>query len=98
MYVKVCIRGLVDTDGCFALHRYRVNGKEYCYPKICFSNRSEPLLEFVYQGLKQLGFNPKRTYKYQVWIHNQNETRRYLKEIGTNNYKPAVKQILGEVA
>lgn len=97
-YVKACIRGLIDTDGCFALHRYKVNGKEYCYPKTCFTNRSEPLLDFVFQGLKQLGFNPKRTYKYGVWLHNQNEVRRYLKEVGTRNVKPSVKKILGGVA
>lgn len=97
-YIKACIRGLVDTDGCFALHKYKVNGREYCYPKICFSNRSEPLLKFVYQGLLQFGFNPKRTYEHEVWLHNQNEVRRYLKEIGTNNLKPSVKKILGGVA
>lgn len=97
-YIKACIRGLIDTDGCFTLHKYKVNSKEYCYPKICFSNRSEPLLCFVYQGLKQFGFNPKRTYKYGVWLHNQNEVRRYLKEIGTRNLKPSVKKILGGVA
>ncbi len=97
-YVKACIRGLIDTDGCFTLHRYKVRGKEYCYPKICFTNRSEPLLDFVFQGLKQLSFNPKRTYKYGVWLHNQNEARRYLKEVGTRNVKPSVEKILGGVA
>lgn len=97
-YIKACIRGLIDTDGCFALHKYKVNSKEYCYPKICFSNRSEPLLGFVYQGLKQFGFNPKRTYKHGVWLHNQNEVRLYLQEIGTSNFKPTVKKILGGVA
>lgn len=97
-YKKACIRGLIDTDGCFALHKYKVNKKEYCYPKICFSNRSQPLLNFVYQGLKQFGFNPKKTYKYGVWLHSQNEVRRYLKEIGTRNLKPSVKKILGGVA
>lgn len=97
-YIKACIRGLIDTDGCFALHRYKVNKKEYCYPKICFTNRSEPLLDFVFQGLRKLGFNPKRTYKYSVWLHNQNDARRYLKEIGTRNLKPSVKEILGGVA
>lgn len=97
-YMRVCIRGLIDTDGCFTLHKYKVNKKEYCYPKICFSNRSQPLLSFVYQGLKQFGFNPKKTYKYGVWLHSQNEVRRYLKEIGTRNLKPSVKKILGGVA
>lgn len=97
-YIKACIRGLVDTDGCFSIHTYRVNEKRYFYPKLAFSNRSEPILQFVYQGLKQLGFNPKRTYKHGVWLHNQNEVRLYLQEIGTHNLKPAVKEILGGVA
>lgn len=97
-YIKACIRGLVDTDGCFSIHTYRVNEKRYSYPKLAFSNRSEPILQFVYQGLKQLGFNPKRTFEYGVWLHNQQEVRRYLNEIGTRNYKPSVKKILGGVA
>lgn len=97
-YMRACIRGLVDTDGCFTMHKYRVNNKIYVYPKLAFSNRSEPILQFVYQGLKQSGFNPKRTFKYGVWLHNQQEVRRYLQEIGTRNYKPSVKKILGGVA
>lgn len=97
-YIKACIRGLVDTDGCFSIHTYKVNGKRYAYPKLSFSNRSEPILQFVYKGLKQLGFNPKRTFDYGVWLHNQQEVRRYLQEIGTRNYKPSVKKILGGVA
>lgn len=97
-YMRACIRGLVDTDGCFTIHRYRVKNKVYAYPKLAFSNRSEPILQFVYQGLKQLGFNPKRTFEYGVWLHNQQEVRRYLQEIGTRNYKPSVKKILGGVA
>ena len=94
-YIKACIRGLIDTDGCFAIHRYKVNGKEYQYPKICFSNKSEPLLDFVYQELKKLGYNPKRTVDFDVWLHNQNEVKKYLKEIGTRNIKPNVAKIIG---
>lgn len=93
-YVKACIRGLIDTDGCFTIHRYKVKGKEYQYPKISFSNHSEPILDFVQKGLLSLGYNPKRTIKYDVWLHNQNEAKKYLKDIGVNNIKPVVKEIL----
>ncbi len=93
-YVKKCIRGLIDTDGSFVLHRYKVKGKEYVYPKISFTNRSQPLLDFIYEGLEMFGFHPKRSYKYQVWLHNQNEVRRYLRELGTRNYKAVVKKIM----
>ncbi len=96
-YIKACIRGLVDTDGSFVIHRYKINGKVYVYPKMSFSNRSEPLLEFVYKGLKQFGFNPKRTYKSEVWLHSQEETKRYLEVVGVSNYKPNLKS-LGWVA
>lgn len=97
-YIKACIRGLVDTDGCFTIHKYTVNNKLYAYPKLAFSNRTEPILQFVHEGLKQLGFNPKRTFRYGVWLHNQQEVRKYLREVGTRNYKPSVKKILGGVA
>jgi len=93
-YIKACIRGLIDTDGCFVIHRYSVKGKKYQYPKIIFSNKSEPILKFVDRGLRKLGFNPKRTIDFDVWLHNQNEVKRYLSEIGTNNIKPTVARIL----
>ena len=94
VYIKACLRGLIDTDGCFVLHKYKVNGKQYVYPKIAFTNRSMPLLNFVYEALKNLGYTPKRSYKYQIWLHNQQEVLRYLEEVGTRNYKPAIKVIL----
>lgn len=89
-YIKACIRGLIDTDGSFILHSYKIKGKMYTYPKISFSNRSEPLLEFVYQELRKLGFNPKRTFKSEVWLHNQNEVKKYLEVVGVSNYKPNI--------
>ena len=33
-YVRACLRGLMDTDGCLAWHNYVVNGKRYSYPKV----------------------------------------------------------------
>lgn len=93
-YVKACIRGLIDTDGCFTIHRYSVNGRKYLYPKIVFSNKSEPILDFVNKELLKLKYSPKRTFEFDVWLHNQNEVRRYLKDIGTHNIKPNVLKIL----
>lgn len=94
IYIKRCIRGLIDTDGCFTWHQYTVNDRDYSYLKISFSNRSEPLLEFVFESLKMLGFNPKRTSKYNVWLYNQSEVKRYLQKIGTKNIKPAISKIM----
>lgn len=97
-YIKACIRGLIDTDGSFIIHKYKVKGKEYSYPKISFTNRSLPLIDFVYTGLMQYGFTPKKSYKYQVWLHNQNEVMRYLKEVGVRNYRPNIIKVLRRVA
>lgn len=83
-----CLRGLVDTDGGVFIHRYKVNGKEYSYLKLCFVNRSVPLLNFAYRTLEKLKFNPKIIDKVEnkrVWLYNQQEVKGYLKKVGTNN-------------
>lgn len=94
-YSISCIRGLVDTDGCLVFHRYKVNGKVYVYPKISFSNRSGPLLDFVFEGLTKLGMNPKKA-QYQVWLYSTTDVKRYFEIVGTRNYKPSIKKYLGE--
>ncbi len=86
-FIKACIRGLIDTDGTFIIHRYSVKGKLYEYLKISFANRSENLLNFLHQGLDRLNIKSYRSYKYQVWIHDQDEVKKYLELIGTGNMK-----------
>lgn len=89
-YIKACIRGLIDTDGCFTNHQYYINDKKYSYLKMIFSNKSKPLLEFVYMGLTKLGFHPKKTSSDTVWLHNQYEVNEYLSKIDTHNIKPVI--------
>lgn len=87
-YRLSCVRGLMDTDGGVFLHRYKVNGKDYFYKKICFSNKSIPLLLFVKETLKELGFTPKminNVVNKQVWLYNNKEVMDYLKKVGTSN-------------
>lgn len=87
-YKIACLRGLIDTDGGVFLHKYKVNNKEYTYKKIAFSNRSVPLLRFVFQTLRELGFTPKIIDKIEnkkVWLYNEQEVQRYLQIVGTNN-------------
>lgn len=93
-YIKACIRGLVDTDGSLFIHKHLINGKEYLYPTIVFSNRSQPLLEFVFRGLLQLGFHPKPSLNNQIWLRKQSEVKQYFQDIGTRNFKPTVKKFL----
>ncbi len=87
-YRIACLRGLMDTDGGVFLHKYKVNLKVYSYRKICFSNRSIPLLIFVKSTLEELGFTAKVIDKVEnkkVWLYNTNEVGEYLKKVGTNN-------------
>lgn len=60
-YQIACLRGLMDTDGSFYLHRYKVNGKWYAYPKLCFCSMSDPLRQSVMRLFKDLGFSPRTT-------------------------------------
>lgn len=93
-----CLRGLVDTDGGIFKHKYKVNGKQYVYTKLCFSNRSLPLLHFVYRALQSIGLTPKlidEVENKKVWLYNQTEVLRYLDLIGTHN--PRLRANLGGV-
>lgn len=83
-----CLKGLMDTDGGIFTHRYKVNGKQYIYKKICFTNRSLPLLFFVNETLAELGFTPKMITKVEnkkVWLYNAKEVGSYLKKVGSHN-------------
>lgn len=83
-----CMRGLIDTDGGIFIHKYKVGGKEYKYLKLCFTNRSIPLLNFVRDVLEELGMTPKiilNRVSEKVWLYNQKEVYEYLKIVGTHN-------------
>ncbi len=85
-FQKACIRGLVDTDGCFFTHTYISNMKKYSYPKIDFTSVSKPLLLSAYKILINLGFSVRicRNEK-AIRIESQKDVSRYLKIIGTHN-------------
>lgn len=53
-YQKACLRGLIDTDGSFYCHSYKSNGKNYKYIKLCFANRSKPLLIRKFNPLRKI--------------------------------------------
>lgn len=88
IFQTFCLRGLMDTDGGIFTHKYKVNKKLYRYKKLCFVNRSMPLLYFAYGILKTLNFSPKIITKVEnkrVWLYNQREVIRYLEVVGTSN-------------
>jgi len=89
-YKIACLRGLMDTDGGVFDHKYKVGGKDYSYKKICFTNYSLPLLNFVYNTLEETAFSPKLIDKVEnkkVWLYNSNEVEKYLELIGSSNQR-----------
>lgn len=86
-YSRWCLRGLMDTDGGVFLDKYVVNRKRYCYKKICFTNKSMPLINFVFETLSKLGFNPQRYSDNKVWLYSYKEVERYLIEVGSSNQR-----------
>ncbi len=87
-YSIACLRGLMDTDGGIFLHTYRVNGKSYAYTKLCFANRSMPLIGFVYTMLSMLQLHPKlRTGEAtkRVWIYDEKNVKKYIDLVNPSN-------------
>ncbi|MCX6760375.1 MAG: hypothetical protein NTW46_03480 [Candidatus Nealsonbacteria bacterium] len=84
VFSKHCLRGLIDTDGCVYSHKHKVYGHDYLNVGINFSNKSIPILKFVYKTLIKLNFSPKIFGK-GVNLYRKKEVLRYAKEIGFSN-------------
>lgn len=80
-----CLRGLMDTDGGVFIDKYTINGKEYQYRKICFTNMSKPLIDFAFETLTKLGFHPQKFRHNKVWLYSYKEVEKYLQAIGSSN-------------
>ena len=78
-YLKSCLRGLFDTDGCC----YLTGGK---YQIINFCSKNPYLLKDIFTALEKLNFNPYKKKK-DVEIGRQKETIRFFKEIKPRNKK-----------
>lgn len=79
-----CLRGLIDTDGCVYSHNHKSGGHDYFNIGINFSNKSTPLLDFVYNTLIALDFNPK-IFTNGVNLYRKTEVCRYATEIKFRN-------------
>ncbi len=87
-FSRACIKGLIDTDGCFYNNSYYVNGKKYSYLKIAFTSASLPLVNSVAQTLINIGINARISKDQRdVRIENSKYVFKYIKEIGTHNHK-----------
>lgn len=83
-YMRACVRGLMDTDGCIFLRRQRSHGRERRYLELHFSSHSTALREGMMHMLQVLGFTPRQGRK-NVSLYRQREIHRYFEEIGASN-------------
>lgn len=84
------LRGLIDTDGCVYWDRHKSNGRDYASLCIAFTNASIPLLNFVTETWKELGYNPSRFGRH-VRLRRRKQVLNYSERIGFSNPKHAQK-------
>jgi len=87
IFSKFCMRGLLDTDGCFYIDKHRYKDKIYLNCGINFTNRSLPILYFFKENLIKFGYHPTQKTKFSIFLRREEEILRYFKEIGTSNPK-----------
>lgn len=85
-----CLRGLIDTDGCFYVDIHKRKNKYYFNPAIDFSTHSLPLFLSVKKILRDLNYHPTGK-KEHIRLRRKNEIIRYFKEIRFNNSKHSLK-------
>lgn len=82
-FLKACIRGLFDTDG--SLYVLTPHWPELL--QLCFKNKNKKLLKDVRAALRRLGFRVSRISGDRIYITQQSEIDKFLKEINFNNLK-----------
>ena len=85
-YRVACIRGLIDTDGCVFVNKYKIGKKWYAYKKIDFASASAPLRQSVMDILRGFGMNPS-TNGIHIRLNSKKDVWAYFKLIGSHNPK-----------
>ena len=82
-----CLRGLMDTDGGVYFHTHFTKGIKYKHIGMCFTNKSIPLLNFVYEVLVSAGISAYNNKKSHVSIYGKEEIKKYMDLVGSKNEK-----------
>ena len=82
-----CVRGLLDTDGCFYVDKHVIKHKRYLNCGMNFTNRSLPLLAFFKKSLEENGYHPTQRTPFSVFLRREKEILKYISEFGTSNPK-----------
>ncbi|MFC1704766.1 LAGLIDADG family homing endonuclease [Nanoarchaeota archaeon] len=83
-YLKSCVRGLIDTDGCI----YSLKPKYPNYYQISFKNNNLELLKDLRTAFLRLGYPISKISCYkQIYLSQQKYLRKFYKDIGFSNKK-----------
>ena len=83
-YLKACVRGLIDTDGCI----YTLKPKYPHYYQLSFKNYNTRLLKDVRKAFIQLGYPiSKISGGIQIYLTQQEALRKFYKDVGFSNIK-----------
>jgi transcriptional regulator with XRE-family HTH domain len=86
-YARLCVRGLMDTDGGVYFHHHMVNGKPYVNFGLTFTNYALPITNKVYEILKTHNFSPSLVKLKRIYIYKLSEIQRYFSVFGSHNPK-----------
>lgn len=86
-YRNMCMRGLIDTDGCFYVDTHIYKQIVYKSMGINFSNRSIPLLDFVKETMIMNGWRPSITSPDSIMLRRKKDIEEYMRVVGTSNAK-----------
>jgi len=88
IFKLACLRGLIDTDGCVIIHKYKVRGKCYSYKKLSFTSRSIPLLTSAKRMFNEFDIKNRCTKNnLEIRVEAKKDIERYFKIVGSHNPK-----------
>ena len=83
-FLKSCVKGLTDTDGCV----YYISRKTNRNLRITFTNHASNLLKDYRDALIKLGFYPSKIIRgYDVFLSRKKDIEKYISEVGFSNSK-----------
>ena len=85
-YLKLCLRGLFDTDGCVYQDKHKYKDKIYLSMGIYFTSYSVKLLNSYFVALKKFNFRPTISSR-SVRLRRINDVNNFFKIIGSSNPK-----------
>lgn len=86
-YMKACVRGMFDTDGCIYQEKHTYGKKSYVYPRWALVSASPALRTSLKYYFNQLSYIPKLRNNRSVNLERLTDIVTYFTVIGSNNPK-----------